>query len=69
MPFVNQLKEMGFDPVKAERAVKETGGKSLEEAMEWILKNNEQEQQQQQPQPQPGPSRPTPASVTAPTSG
>lgn len=64
MSIVDQLKEMGFDPIKAERAVKETGGISIEEAMEWILAQNEEELKQQ-----PGPSRPPPAPAAAATAG
>ncbi|OQR78376.1 UBX domain-containing protein 1-like [Tropilaelaps mercedesae] len=51
MTIVDQLKEMGFDAAKAERAVKETGGSSLEQAMEWILSHNDDATRQQ-----PGPS-------------
>lgn len=51
MTIADQLKEMGFDAIKVEMAMRETGGSSLEQAMEWILAHNEDEKRQQ-----PGPS-------------
>ncbi|CAH8841265.1 unnamed protein product [Trichobilharzia szidati] len=37
---LEQLIEMGFTQAKAEKAIKSSGNKGLEEAMEWIVEND-----------------------------